>query len=315
MYCANAIHNGRTVEDTLGAIRGRVFLELLEFSFESSVDQLDESALRVLLFLALSKHARSRRDLLQVVADDGQLDDVLPSLTAMSFVKPSWEQKKQMRFAVENPLLRDYVKKRVPEVLPQQQCALVLRKAQVLPADAESPSVAIELQRAMTEAKSQDWRQAIKTLESARQAWGDDPTLLAELGYYYYRTENRAAARHLLEAAISKGHESASTYFHLSLVLYYEGVFDDALRYVKTSLTLKSPFPLADQLAGQLLLAKTRSAALLLDNRMKRARLEEAARHYQRSLIPDEIGFRDEAHNHRSQEAIRTIGTQLAELE
>jgi tetratricopeptide (TPR) repeat protein len=152
-------------------------------------------------------------------------------------------------------------------------------------------------------------------LESARKTWGDEPALLAELGYCYYRTENRTLARAFLEGAISKGHESASTYFHLALVFYYERMYDEALRSVKTSLTLRDPFPLAHQLAGQLLLAKTRSAALVLDTRTRQIHLEEALAHFQGSLISDERGLRDEAHNRRSQQAIRDISRALAGLE
>jgi tetratricopeptide (TPR) repeat protein len=315
VHCANAIHNGRTIEETLDAIKGREFLELLQFSFESSLAELKADGLRVLLFLALSKHPRTRRDVLQVASDEQELDDILGVLREMGFIRPSWEQKKQMRFSVDNPLLRDYVRKRSPEVLGPERYAFVLRKAEVLPADAESPSVTIEIQRALAKAQSLGWREAIDVLEAARATWGRDPDLLAQLGYCYYRTENRAAARPLLEEAIAKGLESATTYFHLALVLYYDGDASAALRYVKTALTLRNPYPLADALAGQCLVAKITAGSFLLDTGAKRGLLEEAAQHFKQSLIAEERGLRDEAHNRRSHDSIDWIVRQLAQVD
>lgn len=314
VYCANAIRNGRTIEETLAAIKGRVFLELLQFSFESSLQALTTDGLRILLFLALSKHPRTRRELLEVVADDAQFDRAIASLRSMSFINLSWEQKKQIRFSVQNPQLKDYVKKRAPEELTKEQYAFVLKKARVLPTDAESPSVSVEIERALATARSLDWREAAQELESARHAWGDDPELLAQLGYYYYRLENRAAARPLLEQAIREGNEVAETYFYLALVHFYDGRIDDALRCARAALTLRSPFPLAEGLAGQCLAKKAEAGKLLFDGRTIRSWLEEAKVHLNASVIAEERGPKDEERNRRAQASLNWIDRQLSAL-
>ena len=165
--------------------------------------------------------ARTRRNILAIVQDDERLSVMLNTLVKMSFIRRSAEDKKEVHFILENPSLRDYVKKRAPERLTTQEYAAVIKAANVLPTDAESPSVSSEVEKALQRVRQaaypQNWNKGISELETARRVWGEDPRLLAQLGYDYFRMEKRDMARMLLEKAITAGLESAETYVHLAL--------------------------------------------------------------------------------------------------
>jgi tetratricopeptide (TPR) repeat protein len=307
VYCANAIGGGVDIEDVLENLKGKEFLAFLEFSFESSFSKLTNDQIQVLLFLALSDIARTRKNILSIVQDDERLSIILNTLINMSFIRRSAEDKKQVCFILDNSPLRDYVKKRAPERLIAQEHAAVLRAADVLPTDAESPSVSIEVEKALQRAREaayQGWSAGITELETARKLWGEDPRLLAQLGYYYFRMEKRDMARMLLEKAIEAGLESPETYVHLALVLFYENSYDTALGHAESAITLRDHYPMAEQIAGECLLEKARRERFTLRSDVRLEILQRALNHLRRSLIAEERNGRDEAHNHRSHRLI-----------
>jgi tetratricopeptide (TPR) repeat protein len=309
--CANAIRNGHTIEDTISSLIGKGFLEMLRFSFESSITQLTPDALQVLYFLSLSKVSRSRKHILPLVRDNDQLDDVLNELDAMNLIKRSSEEKKQIQFFVDNPQLKDYVLKRAPEILPQGISATVRKHARVLLTSAVSPSVSIELHKSIQlayEKSGVNWTDAINELETARKMWGEDPTLLANLGYYYFRNGNRMKARSLLEKAIAEGYETPDNYFHLALVYYYDHDIKQALSNAETALTLRAVFPRAHRLAGECLLERANREEFTLTNQARLSLLKESLEHLKKSLIADEINISDIEHN-------RVIHTVIARVE
>src|SRR5262249_51239855 len=159
-------------------LKGKEFLAFLEFSFESSFSKLMNDEIQILLFLALSDIARTRKNILSIVQDDERLSIILNTLINMSFIRRSAEDKKQVCFILDNSPLRDYVKKRAPERLTIQEYAAVLMAADVLPTDAESPSVSIEVEKALQRARQaaypQNWNEGISELETARRMWGED---------------------------------------------------------------------------------------------------------------------------------------------
>ena len=105
----------------------------------------------------------------------------------MSLVRRAAEEKKQVRFVVDNPQLRDYIAKRGLELLTQEQINFVRSRANVQ-AMLVSPSVSFEIEKAIENARQSafsDWNSAISELEMARKTWGDDSRLLERLGYYH----------------------------------------------------------------------------------------------------------------------------------
>src|SRR5207253_2347448 len=109
IYCANAVGSGRTVAEALHALKGREFLDLLKFSFESSLNRLNDASRKILFYLSLSRLSRTRGELSKFVQSDVELDDSIRSLVRMSFVRRTSEERKRIRFEVDNPLLKDYV--------------------------------------------------------------------------------------------------------------------------------------------------------------------------------------------------------------
>lgn len=313
---ANAIINGHTLRDTFEKLRGRGSLDLLEFSFESSLQLLNTDDVQVLLYLALLKSATTRKSMLPFAHDEQRLDEVLQTLLDMSLVRRTSEDKKQVKFQIANSLLQDYVLKRAPEILSAQQFSLVRTRANVLPSQAESPSVSAEIEKAIESAKQTakySWAEAIQQMETTRQEWGDDPRLLAELGRLYFRMQDRTTARILLQKAITLGLESPDAYAYLGLVDYYDKLFVSALGFAESALTLRSNFPLAGQLAAQCLLAIVKRDALVLDQLAKKQRLEKAWDLLHKSIVT-EVSPRDEALNRRTQEILSEVSELMERL-
>lgn len=313
VWSANQISSGYTISETLELLKGKGILEFLEFSFESSLALLDQPRLEALLFLALSKHPLSRKDLLTFASDDQHLSEILEALIDRSFVAKSWQEKRQVRFVMDNPLLSDYVKQRIPQLLPTERYAFVLQQAKVSPAQAESPSVSIEIERAIeaaNELSRTDWRAAIETLEAARSKWGEDARLLARLGYLQYRVENRGAARFLLKQALDMGYENAEVFVHLALALFYDQEYDEALRMAESALKRRAVYPQAEQVAGQCLFRKAERNALMLDDRDRLQLLERALAHLRRSLVEGDERFR--SHNQRTLSLMPLVEERIA---
>jgi len=201
---------------------------------------------------------------------------------------------------VDNPQLKDYVLKRAPEILPEIVSAKIRKHANVLLISAGSPSVSIEVQKSIQRADEishVSWAEAISELETTRKTWGEDPGLLANLGYYYFRNENRPKARTALEKAITEGYETPEVFFHLALVYYYEHNLDRALAQSETALTLRTMFPKAERLAGECLWEKVNREEFILSDQARLQILRKSLDHLKRSLIPDERNVSDVEHN------------------
>src|SRR5262249_55055380 len=152
----------------------------------------------------------------------------------------------------------------------------------------------------------------ITELETARRVWGEDSRLLAQLGYYYFRMEKRDMARVLLEKAIEAGLESAETYVHLALVLFYENSYDAALGYAESAITLRDHYQMPEQIAGPCLLEKSRREKFTLRSDVRLEILQRALNHLRRSLIAEERTRTDETHNHRSHRLIEKAEADIA---
>jgi len=316
VYCVNAIQNGRTISETSEAIRGQQFLNLLQFSFDSSLSDLQGSKLKILVFLAISRHSRTRREMLSLADDEDDLDESLSLLRDMSFIRPTWEEQKQNRFTIDNRMLKDYVLERAEHVLSSADFKAVTSKANVLPAQVTSETVALEVERAIAEAKrAAGWLESVQILEAARQKWGDVGRLLEQLGYYHYRLQNRPLARRLMEQAIQRGYESSEIYVHLALVLFYERDYEESLRRAETALALKARVPQAELIAGQCHVAIVERDRFLHDYGWSVRHLEEARRHLERSMVPETHRASDQRHNERARATLERTERILISLE
>jgi hypothetical protein len=120
IHCANAIAHGSSIEETLEQLRGQQFLDLLEFSFESTLKRLSLPAATFLLYLALSREPRPKKAILEVMGDEQRYETALSALSAATFISQDWQKKQQVRFFIENLQLKEYVKKRAKEILPAE---------------------------------------------------------------------------------------------------------------------------------------------------------------------------------------------------
>ena len=120
---------------------------------------------------------------------------------------------------------------------------------------------------------------------------------MANLGYYYFRNENRTKARFMLEKAINEGYETPEVYFHLALVCYYEHNLGEALSRAETALTLRTVFPRAERLAGECLWEKFNREEFTLSEQARLQILKRSLDHLKKSLIPDERNLSDVEHN------------------
>jgi len=319
VWCVNDIGLGASVNETLEALTGKRFLEFLEFSFESSIQRLDESAMKVLLYLAISRAPRARRDLEKFVEQPDDLNTTLKRLLSLSLIERSVSESGPVKFEVGNPQLRDYVRARGADRLSKEEYAFVLRSANVLPAQAESPSVLIEVNKAIDQARelgnTAGWEHALRALDQARAVWGDDPRLLAELGYAHYRTGRRKQAIELMERALALGFESAVLYARLALVLYYERRYDDGIRRAETALTLRSEYPFAEQVLSQCLEGKVRRDRFVMDDAQHRQLLMAAVEHAERALYQVPRTSNEIAANQRTRELMERLKDQLERFE
>ena len=302
LYAINSMAFGRKFPEVLEATKGGQFLKLLAFSFESSLTELTGSGRLLLVFLALSKASRTRKELLRFTKSEDELDELLAVLQDLSFIRNAKEDQNQKRFSIENEMLRDHVLERAPHILSGEEYERVMQESKAR--SAISRSVSIEVERALRNARQasfEDWSSAAKILEAARESWGEDPRILSKLGYYYFRLKRLDPARKLMEGAINRGFEDAETFAYLSIVLYYQKAWHEALQRADTALALRPRYPLAEQLAGECHLAIADQERLILDATTVENHLNDAIKHLTRSLINEERSQRDEQFNHRSQ--------------
>lgn len=317
LFIANMIIGGRSLQETVHDFRGQSALGLLEFSFESSLSQLDQEAVAVLYYLSLSDRPRTRNNIVQIGQNELRIDDILQTMIDMSFVDRISLDRHRLGFSVR-PLVVDYVRRRAPNLLPSDVLNWTLAYAKVIPTDAGSPSVRAEVDKAIAAAAEVarfDRSQAITVLEQTREMWGDDPALLEKLGYQYYRAQNRKKARDLYEKAITLGHESPELHAYLALVLFYEREYDHGLEHAERALTFRTPYPFADQVAGQCLLTKARSSAFLLSSDLRLKAFQSSLIHFRRSLIAEERIHHDRIHNERSKELIKLAEVEIAQIQ
>ena len=306
VYATNAMINGKSLSEVLESTKGGQFLNLLAFSFDSSIKELIGTKLLILAFLAMSKAPRTRKELLRVAKSEEELDEALQGLRDMSFMRSSRGDQRRSRFIIDNEMLRDYILERAPHILSEAEHQQVMKEAKVLAAPSRSAS--IEIERALQSARrtaSDGWGGAAAALEEARGKWGDDPRLLAQLGYYQYRLQHLDAARHLMESAINKGLEDSETFANLALVLYHQRAFHEGLQRAETAIALRQHYPLADQIAGECLVGIAERDRLLLGHETLTGYVNDGIKHLSRSMRTEERGLRDEQFNARSQRTIQ----------
>lgn len=78
-------------------------------------------------------------------------------------------------------------------------------------------------------AKAGNYQEALEHLNRARQAGGETPDLLCDIGYLYHLQNNNAAAQQHLRAAITADPQHKRAHNTLGLVLAEEGRFNESL--------------------------------------------------------------------------------------
>ncbi|MEX2236563.1 MAG: tetratricopeptide repeat protein [Dehalococcoidia bacterium] len=316
IHCAQAIANGFTVAETLEKLKGAEFLDILRFSFESSIERIkaDHDALKLLLAVALSKVAITRSKLSAYAVDDEALTGTLLKLKDLNLIRPTAEER-QTKFVISSPPLRDYAKKRASDLLAANDYAEVLRRSRISAADAASPSIVIEVERALEKAENaarSGWAKGAAELEAAMRSLGDSPQLMSKLGYYYFRLERRSEARSLLEKALAAGFETAENHTYLALALYYDRQFERGQQHAEAAITLHPRHKMAEQIAGQCLFSKAKRDALIAPEATRHEWLGKALDYLNRSIYPDESMSWHVDHNQRSRRLIEQIEPMLS---
>lgn len=292
-------------------------LEFLEFSFGSSIATLNENAFLVLAFLSFAPAGKSRKELEPVAGGQEALDEILYILSSISFVELIPDTKKTKRFRVSSEQLRDYVNALARKRLPDSVFAQLRGNAVPL-GDYASPSVEVEIERALRSAHAaaaDGWESAAAVLAGGIAKWGEDPRLLAKLGYYHFRMMQRHKAIDYLEKAIRLGSDSPNTFIDLSIVLYHERDCEGALRKAETALTLEPGNPIAHQVIAQCLTQIAERGRLIIADDRKVALLERAIRHGQDSLVADERSFSQTRHNELSRQWISRAEDGMAAIQ
>jgi tetratricopeptide (TPR) repeat protein len=312
LFVANNINSGYSIGEAADHLRGRPMLELLKFSFESSVSHLDDDQLRILYYLSVSSYPRSRDDLLGLLPDRERLGEAIGRFTEMSLIQRSGEDPTKTRFSV-NSLVADFVRQWAQDHMQVSTRSKLERRAGVEPSDIVSKSAAVEIRRAIAQAKAvgSDWQRAIEILETARTDWGDDPELSHSLGYCYYRLEQRAKARTYLENALALGCDTPDCHFHLSLVLYYDRDHAHSLEHAEIALALRSPYPRADLVAGQCLLSQAQRGMFMLSTDVRRGLLEKSRAHFAHSVIPNAVSRQDTQLNEDAKRFLERVDMEL----
>lgn len=308
---ATMISEGHEPSDILSRLRGQESLAFLEFSFESSIRSLSAADVQILYYLALSPTDRSRKECGFFSSTDDELTTTLSRLLSATLIVRTSEDKKSIKFRVAHDPIRDYIKKRAPEILTPHACSEVLKRTGVQTPEAVAVQVRAEIAKCLTEARDTaheiGWEAACSMLEASVAKWGRDPEMLASLGYYHYRSRRRELAIPLLREAILLGRETGDVYFHLALCLYYDHDYDGALASAEAALTIDPGKRLAEQLAGECLYYRTSSARFELSTDQSRKALSKAISHFERSFISNERSDADVQHNERSQAWIDRI--------
>ena len=207
-FCANLLVDGLSMSEAVEMIKGAKGISLLEFSFDSSLNSLSQEAVALSYFLAVKKQPARRSEMVSAVRGDEELfTQIHNRLLQISFVERTAEDKKQVRFQISSPLLREHLLKRGPEILGPIESKRILSLANVRAETVGSTRVSFEIDRALHNATSasvgRNWEAGIAVLEQAARDWGEDGRLLAQQGYYYYRLERLGVAHDLLQRAIN----------------------------------------------------------------------------------------------------------------
>jgi hypothetical protein len=318
VQCANLIGSYQySATEALDKIRGSTMLDFLRFSFESSINQLDDVAFRVLAAISMVAGGTSRKRLERVAGRQDVLDDAVVALTAINFIERVPDQKKTASFRIASEQLRDFVNAEARRRLPDRVYAGLggADERIILP---RSDSVEFEIERALQDAEvaaEQGWAAAVETLEGAVAKWGDDARLLSKLGYFHFRMLNRKRARTCLERAIELGSDAPNTFTTLALVMFHERDYAQGQRHAEIALALEPGSRVAQLILAECLISSAERGRFTFAAARRRQMYERALRNAQDSLILDERTFGDGHHNQqarqwiaRAEEGIRALG-------
>ena len=324
-HAANAITKGGcTPEEALKRLTGTPILEFLEFSYANCFERLEEGAMRVAYFLALSPRPRRRNELAKVCEESGELDESIDRLDQLAFIERV-SNRKRIVFKLSNPQIAEFVRLQVPRVLPSNILTLIAER--VGTTTLSSPrNVEIAIDNIIEEsyaACSESWMEGIAILESARREWKNHPRILARLGYYYFRDHKRKKAKELIQISVKEGDDDGDTgyelpdserpdsYAPLALIDLMDGHLDDSIHRSRTATTLRPRFHWAEQILGQALYEKANRSRLMMSHERCTELLKEAKSRVVRSLYSDDTaGFRA-SHNERSHMFIGRIEASL----
>lgn len=315
-FIVNLLEKGYKPTEASNYLRGKEALDLLRFSFGSSVATLPPSGREVLYFLALRPTPSTRSDLQQIVRNREDLDGAISELRDAHFLDGvPWDG--ALAFEIADPQLREFVTVDLPNRMSQERVSAIRGYAGVETTRVRQPNIDRAIRQRIVEAEElarNDWLAAATELEAAIQEYGRAPVLVAKLGYFRYRLHERPRARALLREALAAGYEDFATHHTLGLIYYFDGPVENAVSEAEAALTLIPGDPRASLLLGQALLKLVRRSTLMMDVRRRANHLERARQALRSSAIEDEYTRWQREHNARRAEFLAQTEEAIAQL-
>ena len=303
-YVANLLSQGHTPQEALQLLRGEDTIGLLQFSFESSLQRLPNSALKLLYYMAEKSDPATRKQLRRLSDDDVIFTEDMDSLKGAHFVElaPGSEA---IKFRIADRSLRDYIIHVVPRLLGGKVTEDLKQKAGAKSDTRRFPNVQRAIAQALREADQRSREEGITYLESRRSEFKNTPEILAKLGYLYFRCYDRQSARKFLERSLAAGWEDVITLRTLGIINLRADRLEEATENGEAALTLDPDDQLTKRLLGEVLLTRAEQSLFTL-NRERRLDLAKRAHDLiDDSLIEDDYARWQQGHN---EERLRLLG-------
>lgn len=307
LHLASVIAHGTAPAEASNRLRGQDMLHLLEFSFESTVKVLSKEARAVIVLASRLPRPMRRPDVRAVLMDEYLTDEAISELLRANFIERTSDGKR-VAFQVSSPQLREYITAREPELLDEKYREGVFTRAKPASVASAAPNLQLAIQQVRAAARAASgtpvtgWNDASRRVEEGIGALGEQPELLSDLGYYYYRDRRRGDARKMLRRAIELGSDEAATWRTLALVEKFDRRYDEGLRAVDYALTLDPTNKHSLQIFGELLLNQAESHSLMVDTGRRSRQLERALAVLNSALEPEDTASRWRTHNERTRD-------------
>lgn len=300
-FLVNSLVNGYSPSEAISQLRGRDTLELLRFSFESSIASLPPVGREVLYYLAMCLNPPTRRELVKIVPKNDELDSALTSLRNAHFIEnvPLGDS---IGFSLTDDQLREFVKLDLVHRLDPARVSVINFQSGSDVSRARDPNIAAAIRQAISEAEEAaraSWEGGVAAIELAINNFGRVPMLLAKLGYFENRLRKPRRARALLEEALAGGFEDAELHDTLAWLDVGTGQFSSAVSHAEAVLSTIPDDPKGLLVLGYALLGQARRSGFMLDAGRRNEMIGRSIQALTRAHIDRDVARWQRDHNDR----------------